>query len=282
MKSIIKQTKNITLLLIILTSIKFLSIACAEDATLKQQEVQITGKITDIYIEGPWEVVITQDSMNNSVVLEYDVPEKKIKTEYFDSGILRIKVYSMDNYEGKILRIKIAATALSELEARDGAKIQTNGKFCSSNINLSGASQLNGFWCEGAHAKLVLSEASEINNFTFSGGYNFDAYITDFSKVHVLINDVQYCKIKALRTSEFHASGSVINSYFFGIEGSVFKTFDLESTFLDVDFSGGIYAESTANTITGKLAWGSKLHYKKATDVSGIHIDENSELIQAD
>ena len=270
-------------LLGIITTIAILFGACGKDTTLKQQEIPITGKITRIYIEGPWEVVITQDSTNNSTVLEYDVPEKKIKTEYFNSGILRIKVYSLDDYHQKTLRIKISATALWELEACDGAKIQANGKFKSySEIYLSGASQLNGFWCEGAHTRLVLSGASQINNFTYIGTF-FNAHVTEASKVNVQnlqMSTSRGCKVNLFSGAEFSASGHVSGTpSFFGIERSVFRTFDLEAMFLDVDFSGGVSAEVTAtHEIKGKLAWGSKLKYKKATDVSGVFVDEYSEI----
>ena len=273
--------------LFIITVIAILFGACGKDTTLKQQEIQITGEITRIYIEGPWEVVITQDSTNNSAVLEYDVPEKKIKTEYSNSGILRIKVYALDDYQGKTLRIRISATALLELEVCDGAKIQANGKFKSySEIYLSGASQLNDLWCEGAHVKLVLSGASLIDNFTYIGTF-FNAHITEASKVNVQnlqMSTSGGCKVNLFSGSEFSASGHVSGTpSFFGTERSVFKTFDLESMFLDVDFSGGVTAEVTAtHEIKGKLVWGSKLLYKKAIDVSGVFVDEYSEIIKVE
>jgi len=280
MKNITIQIKNITLLL----AIAVLLNACKEDTALKQQEIPISGEITRIYIEGPWDVVITQDSINNYAVLEYDVPEKKIKVEYFSSGILRIKVYALDGLEKNVLRLRIAATALLEIEALDGAKIQASGIFRPySDIYLSGASQLNGLWCEG-RAKLILSGASEINNLTYIGS-NFHAHVTGGSKVN--IQNIQMssqleCKVKLFEGSEFSGSGRIGFPSFFGVDGSVFKTFDLESVFLDVDFSGGVFAEVTAHEIKGKLTWGSKLKYKKATDVSGVFVDESSEIIQVE
>jgi len=281
MKNRTTQIRNIAILLSIVTTIVILLNACKDDTTLKQQKIQISGEITRIYIEGPWEVIITQDSTNNSAVLEYDVPEKKVKVEYETSGVLRVKVYVLDGIEGKVLRLRINATALLEIEALDGAKIQTNGIFSPySEVYLSGASQLNGLWCEGAHAKLILSGASEINNFTFKGT-DFRAHITDYSKVNLCNAEIYNCTVNAFSQSGFNGSGSVGHSSFYGIERSVFKTFDLESAFLDVDFSGGVSAEVTVTQeIKGKLAWGSKLKYKKATDISGIFIDEYSEIIK--
>ena len=283
MKNRTTQIKNLAILFSIITAFAVLLNACKEDTTLKQQEILISGKITRIYIEGPWDVVITQDSTNNSATLEYDVPEKKIKTEYFSSGILRIKVYGLDGLEGKVLRLRIKAAALHEIEALDGVKIQTNGVLNSyTDVYMSGASQLNGLWCEGAHARLILSGASEINNFTFLGN-DFHAHVTDGSKVNLQNISCSKCMVKLFNRSEFSGSGRLgYCPSFFGVDGSVFKTFDLESASLDVDFSGGVSAEVTAtHEIKGKLSR-SMLKYKKATDISGVLADEYSEIIKVE
>jgi len=285
MKNRTTQIKKILISFSIVTAFVVLLNACKEDTTLKQQEIPISGEITRIYIEGPWDVIITQDSTNNSAVLEYDVPEKNIKTEYSTPGILRVKVYEMDGIEGKVLRLRIKATALLEIEALDGAKIQTSGIFRSySDVYLSGASQLNEFWCEDGHIKLILSGASEINNLTYIGS-NFHAHIIDGSKVNlqnIQMSSCSGCQVKLFNRSEFSGSGRIsCTPSFFGVDGSVFKTFDIELASLDVDFSGGVFAEVTAShEIKGKLSWGSKLKYKKATNISDVSVDEYSEIIK--
>jgi hypothetical protein len=233
-------------------AIAILMSACTKDSTTK--EISINDTIKGVIIEGPWEVVITQDDRNNSATIEYNVKESKITAKLLPNGYFHLKIASGYVQAGKkILKATIHATILENIEASGATSIRTFGKFLSScDISLSGASELKGFWCEGEYAKLNISGASEVKNFTFVGE-RLNANVSGASEIEI--------------------SGFSEKITFKGSGASEFNTFDLETETLNIDLSGASSAEVTVfQTITGKLTGASKLKYKKATDVSGVSV----------
>ena len=265
MKNLTKQTKNGFILLMIAAIVAIQFSACKKSCSeVTTEKVTITEKINGIIIEGPWEVTITQDSVDNSAELEYCTCLKnKVSVKLLSNGYLHIKVTSWDwnNYCCKIFRATVKATALETIEASGAAGIRVYGNFGSlEKITLSGASTVNGLSGEGTSAKITISGASTLRDFTFNGN-SIDAEISG--------------------ASTFNGSGYVTHTNFIASGASNIKTLNLESENLDIDLSGASEAQVTVNnTIKGRLSGASTLKYKKATDVSGVHVSGGSKMIK--
>jgi hypothetical protein len=262
-----KQTKNGFILLMIATIIAIQFSACKKNCSeITTEKVAVTGKINGIIIEGPWEVTVTQDSVDNSAELEYcTCMNNKVSAKLLPNGYLHIKVTSWDwnNNCCKIFRAIVKATTLETIEASGAAGIRAYGNFDSLNkIILSGASTINGLSGEGTSAIITLSGASTLRDFTFNGN-SIDAEISG--------------------ASTFSGSGYVTHTNFIASGASDIKTLNLESENLDIDLSGASEAQVTVNnTIKGRLAGASTLKYRRATDVSGVHISGGSKIIKID
>lgn len=263
------QTKKTSLLLALAAIIAILFSACCKETEreLTSKEIQISGEIKGIIIEGPWEVVVTQDSENNSASIEYNVPDNKIRTELRSNGYLFIRVSSLNNYCNVKLKATIKATALENIEGSGAAIIYTYGQFnTSTDITLSGASKIDGFLCEG-NANITLSGASIVKKCTIKGD-RLDAKLSGASDATFRDVEVTHCKINAAGASKVIGSGYAEEASFTGSGASLFHTFDLESEKLEIDLSGASSAEVTVNySIRGRLTGASILKYKKATDV---------------
>jgi len=271
-----KQMKNVPILLTIVAIIVLLSGACRkncrDDDRLTKQELSITEKIKGVIVEGPWDVSITQDSINNSAMLEYSTSEKnRIIAELRPNGYLHIKILyqSKWNSDCKTFRAKINATMLENIDASGAAIIRTYGYFRAlSDISLSGASEINGLESEGRYAKLNLSGASKLKKFTFTGN-SIDAKLSGASHISLDNTNIDDCKVNCSGASTFDGRGYAAKTTFSGSGASDFKTFDLESENLDIDLSGASSADVTVNhTIKGRLTGASILRYKKAKNVN--------------
>jgi hypothetical protein len=263
-----KSKKKLASFVALATTVVILLNACHKPTALTQQEIPITGEIKGVVIEGPWDVVIEQNSINSSAVIEYNIPEEKISAKLLSNGYLHIKVSTLGNYRKIILRAKIAAAALEKIEGSGAAIIETRGQFSNStDISLSGASKLKEFSCGGESAKLSLSGASMLKNCTFKGN-RIDATLSGASDASFRSVEVNSCKVNASGASNFSGRGYAAISLFTGSGASNFKTFDLESENLDINLSGASNAEVTVNqTIKGRLTGASTLKYKNATNV---------------
>jgi len=281
-----KNQKKPPLLLVIAAIIAILFSACykEKERELVSKEIQISGEIKGIIIEGPWEVSVTQNSENNSATIEYNVPDSKIRTELRPNGYLFIRVHNLNNYRNVKLKANIKATELKNIEGSGATIIYTYGEFnASTDITLSGASKIDGFWCEGESAKITLSGASILRHCTFKGK-RLDVTLSGAS--NATFRDIEAsnrCKVNASGASRFTGSGYAGETSFSGSGASTFHTFDLESEKLDIDLSGASSAEVTVNnTIKGRLTGASTLKYKKATDVSGVSRDGASKVIRVE
>ena len=261
----IKQVRNSATCIAFAATVVILLNSCCKDretTALTQREVPITEKIKGVIIEGPWDVVIVQDSVNNTAVLEYNVPENKITAELLPNGYLRVRVASLRNYNKKILRAKIEATALENIEASGAATIRTSGQFYSYSSDIS------------------LSGASTLKDFTFDGN-RLEAHISGASDVNLRNVQMNSCIVKASGASDFYGSGYAAKTSFSGSGSSNFQTYNFESENLDVDLSGASSAEVTVNhTIKGELSGASKLKYRNAEDVSGVSVAGSSKIIR--
>jgi len=278
------QTKKSTLLLTIVAAIAILFSACGNDYEnheLIGKELIINDAIKGIVIEGPWEVTVTQNDENNSAFIQYNVPDKKIKTELRPNGYLHIKVYNLNNYRNVKLRATIKAATLENIEGSGAAIIYTYGNFTSSaDITLSGASILDGYVCEGDKEVINLSGASIMKKCSFKGK-RIDATLSGSSKVTYSNIDVERCTVKASGSSMFNGSGYAAETDFNGSGSSTFLTFELESENLDIDLSGASNGEVTVNKkIKGSLSGGSILKYKRAEDISGVSTTGGSKIIK--
>jgi len=283
-----KKTKNLPILLAIAATIAILMSACCKDDTCKdgkltQREVSITGEILGIIVEGPWNVTITQDSTNNSAMLEYCASvENKIKAELRSNGYLHIKISSVGTSHCKTLRANINATTLEHIKAAGAATIRTSGHFYSvGEITLSGASTVNRLSCNGDYAKLTLSGASTLKSFTFNG-IGIDANLSGASNATLNNVNIDYCKVNSSGASTFNGSGYATKAIFTGSGASTFKTLNLISENLDIDLSGASIADITVNnSIRGRLTGASVLKYRNATNVN-VDVSGGSKLTRID
>ena len=263
---------------------KFKDIECnindCSNNELIQKEIRISEKIKGVIIEGPWKVTIVQDDSNNSASIEYNLPESKITTELRPNGYLHLRAYFAGNHRHKTLNATINAAVLEKITASGAADIKTEGQFPSQcDISLSGASQLDGFSCEGERANISVSGASKLKNFTFKGN-RADVNISGASKIDFLNLNVQRFKADASGASKINGAGNVAETSLSGSGSSHFNMYDLGSDVLDISLSGASSAEITVNqTIKGSLAGASKLRYKKAENVSGVSATGGSKII---
>jgi len=246
----------------------------------EMQESRITGEIKGVIIEGPWEVIITQDDADNNALIEYNVPESKITTELRPNGYLYIQANSVGSYYGKVLRATIHASLLEKIEARGAATVNTYGQFASHcDITLSGASKMDGFSCKGDYANLTIRGASKLQNFTFIGD-RLDADVSGASKIDLLTMNVKRSNIQLSGASHFSGKGYAAKSSFTGSGASAFSTFSLESEKLTIKLSGASSAKVMVNqTITGELSGASILKYKNAENVRGVSTSGGSKIV---
>ena len=244
------------------------------------QESRITGEIKGVIIEGPWEVIIMQDSNDNNALIEYNIPESKITTELRPNGYLHIRANSVGSYYNKVLKATIHAASLEKIEARGAATVNTYGQFASHcDITLSGASKMDGFSCEGDYASSTICGASKLQNFTFIGD-RLDADVSGASKIDILAMNVKRSSVKLSGASHFNGNGYAAKSSFTGSGASAFDAFKLESENLTIKLSGASSAKVTVNqTITGNLTGASVLKYKNAENVRGVSTSGSSKVI---
>jgi len=291
MKNQKKQTQTLSMLLIFAAIITMLFSACIREChecrDITIQEVSITEKIMGIIIEGPWEVIITHDSIDNSAELEYCVCIKdKVSAKLLSNGYLHIKVsaWNWGHYHCKTLNATIKATSLEKIEASGAATIRTYGDFGSlDKITLSGASTVNGLSCDGGSAKINLSGASTLKGFSFTGN-SIDADLSGASGVTCDNVSIEYFMVDCSGASTFKSSGGyAAESSIRGSGASDIKVLNMETENLDIDLSGASTADATVNnTIKGRLAGASTLRYKRAKDVSGVHLSGASKIIRLD
>jgi len=265
-----KNQRRSLILLAIATIIAIQFSACREKCRdLITEEVSITDKIRGVIVEGPWQVVVTQDSNYNSAVLEYCVSKKtKVSAQLLPNGYLHIRLsLSGNNYHDHDFRVNIQATSLEKIEVSGAAEVYPYGHFYSlGEISLSGASNVYGLMGEGNFAKIKLSGASSLQILRFDGN-NIDADISGASQAYWGIN-VRRCSVNCSGASIFYGDGYAEETSFTGSGASNLKTFDLESENLDIDLSGASIAEVTVNnTIKGRVTGASTLKYRKATNV---------------
>lgn len=285
-----KNLKSNLILLTIATIVAIQFNACKKDCTnekcrdnLTTKEVPITGKIKGVIIEGPWDVTITQDSSNNSAVLEY-CSRGEISAKLLSNGYLQIKISSLGNlYHNHGFRATIKAAALEKIEADGATKIRTYGHFCSLNdISLSGASSINGLSSEGFDLNIELCGASDLKSFTFSGN-SMNTKLSDASEMHFSSIDLDYCTVNLSGASVFSGGGYADKSVFTGSDASDFKTLNLVSETLDINLSGvSVAAVTVNNNIKGRLTDASTLKYKGDANVSGVSLSGESRIIKLD
>jgi hypothetical protein len=282
-----KKTKTLSFLFGSLAAIAILLTACCKDdkscrdSTSVTQVVPVSSDILGIIIEGPWDVSVTQDITKNDATIEYPACfENKVTATLRSNGYLHIKVRGSirSHYH---FSATISATDLVTIEASGATTIRTTGIYKGSDISLSGASTINGFFCEGSSTKIKLSGASTLKNFTFTGN-SMKATLSGSSNMSFDM-EVEYCEVDCSGASKFEGGGYAAEASFNGSGSSTFKTLSLESENLDVDFSGASTGEVTVNKkIKGRLSGASTLKYKKATDVSGVELSGGSKLISLD
>jgi len=171
---------------------KFKDIECNVNEYSKneliQKEIRISEKINGVIIEGPWEVTITQDDLNNSAEIEYNVPNSKITTDIRSNGYLYLRASSLGSHRNKTLNATIHAPSLEKIKGSGAANIKTFGVFPTAcDVSLSGASKLNGLSCEGNNASISLSGASKLKNFTLDG-HSVDVQLSGASLAEVSVN----------------------------------------------------------------------------------------------
>jgi hypothetical protein len=294
MKNTKQQIKSIFTFIIVATLIAILPTACHkrhcdddyDNGKLMIEDVSITQPIKGVIIEGPWDVSITQDDTNNSAHLEYSESMKnKVKAEQLSNGYLRIKITYTGNFNHKTFRANIVAANLEKIDGSGATNIWCSGNYLTrSDISLSGASTLEGFMCKGEYVKFKLSGASTLKGFTFEGNW-MEADLTGASHLsgHNVITVDDYCNVDCGGSSTFDARGFAPKTEFTGSGASSYKTFNFESENLDIDLSGASLAEVTVNnTIKGRLSGASHLKYKRATDVSGVHLSGSSTITKID
>jgi hypothetical protein len=292
MKKTQNQIKNIVTMLIMVALIAILPTACHkhcdddyDNGNKLTQDVTITQPIKGVFIEGPWEVTITQNNENNSAHLEYSESFKnKIRYEQLPNGYLRLKITNPVNMHRKTLKATVVVANLEKIEGSGAAGIWTSDVYLtSSDISLSGASHLEGFVCEGENITLKLSGASTMTGFSFEGSW-IEADLSGAS--HLTSKNItanSYCNVDCSGASTMNARGYALKTEFTGSGSSHFKTLNLESENLNIDLSGASTADVTVNnTIKGRLAGASHLNYKRATDVSGVHLSGASTITKID
>jgi len=256
-----KQTKNGLILLMIAAIIAIQFSACKKSCSeVTTEKLTITGQINGIIIEGPWEVTVTQDSIENSALLQY-CSCANISSKILDNGCLHIKITNSVNANCRVFKATIKAYSLEKTEASGAVSIYTHGRFSSlKEITLSGASTLNGMNSIGTAAKISLSGASTLKDFTFNGN-SMNAKISG--------------------ASTFSGNGYAAQTNFTCSGASHIKTLNLESENLDINLSGASEVQITVNnTIKGSITGASTLKYKNATDVSGVYVSEESRIIK--
>ena len=311
----INKTRLFSLLAFAAVVVIFLN-ACGKDNKVIQKEIPFTDTIKGIIVDGPWDVVVEFDSINNSVLLEYRESDKdKVSAKLLSNGYLHLKISSFGgNVNRKVFRAKVNASWLERIELSGAAQLKTYGyydtysmyPFEKIDISLSGASYLTlyGFIPRGVVANITLSGASSVYglavpgyaiNVSLSGasnldlwyyGYSMDAKISGASYMTLIDNSmvINHCAVDCSGASTFRyfgEEGYVRGCSYKGSGASHFEARDLEMDYLDIHLSGASNAEVTVNnTITGKLTGASLLKYRKATDVSGVSVDNSSEMIR--
>ena len=247
------------------------------------EEITITGEITGVIIEGPWDVTITQDSSYNNVVIEYcDNKNHKVSAKLLPNGYLHVKLsYSGNVDHNHVFRATIQASSLEKIDASGAAGIRTYGHFGSlENISLSGASTVNGLSSDGYSAKIKLSGASTLKAFSFVGN-SIDADISGASQANFDNVNLANCEVDCSGASTFKSSGYAGEISFKGAGASNLSTRNLESENLYIDLSGASEADVTVNkTIKGRISGASTLKYKKATNVSGVSVTGASRIVK--
>ncbi|MDR0206954.1 MAG: DUF2807 domain-containing protein [Bacteroidales bacterium] len=248
---------------------------------LIERDIPITGTIKGIIIEGPWEVTVTQNDNDNSAFIQYNAPDNKIKAELRPNGILHLKLYNRSSKRNIKLTATINAAELKTIDGSGAAIIYTYENFTTSaDINLSGASLLCGFYCEGDKEVINLSGSSIMKKCTFIGK-RIDATLSGGSNVTYSNIEVDKCKVDVSGSSIFTGSGYAEETDFNGSGGSTFFTFELESENLDIDLSGSSEGEvNVLHKIKGTLSGSSILKYKKAEDVSDVTLTGGSKIIK--
>jgi len=263
---------------------KFNNIECnineKYNSELVKKEIQISESIKGVIVEGPWEVSITKVDTCNSATIEYNISNSKVTTELRSNGYLYILANGVGCFRNKTLNATVNTALLEKIKASGAATVTTNGIFSSDcDITLSGASQLDGFSCEGEYANISVSGASKLKNFNFKGN-KADVELSGASKIDFLNLDVQRFKVGASGASKINGEGKATEVSLSGSGASHFSLYGLESEFLDLSLSGASSAEVTVNkTIKGTLAGASKLRYKNAENISGVSTSGGSKVI---
>jgi len=281
MKNQIKQLRKLAAFVAFAATVGILLNACHKTGPLTKEEIPLDGEIKSVFIDGPWDVVIEQNSGNNSAVIEYNVPKDKIVAYYYNNnGHLLIRVSSVGNYRNVVLRAKIAAASLENIEASGAATIETYGQFQNAtDISLTGASKLKGFSCEGEFANIILSGASKLEPFSFKGK-RLEAVISGASVLNLRKIDVDYCTVNASGASYFLGNGFADRASFVGSGASTFSAFNVGTANLDIDLSGASYAEVNASqTIKGRLTGASTLKYRDIASLQvQVEVDGDSKI----
>jgi hypothetical protein len=283
-----KKTKTLSILFGAVAAIAILLAACCKgddcckDGTSVTREVPVSSDILGIIIEGPWDVSVTQNITKNDATLVYpSCYENRVTATLRSNGYLHIKVRGSVSAPHNQFRATINATDLEKIEGSGATTILTTGIYKGRDISLSGASKIDGYFCEGNTTEIMLSGASTLKNFTFTGN-RMNAALSGASKM-IFYSEVEYCTTDCSGASKFEGYGYAAKTTFNGSGASSFKTLDLESENLDVDFSGATTGEITVNNrIKGDLSGASTLKYKRATDVTGVHLSGSSKLIRLD
>jgi len=289
MKSSKNQIKKNLLMLTIVTIVVVLFSSCGQNCThcgeYATETISITGQIKGVIIDGPWNVSITQDNTENSAILTYCVCKNvKISAQQLSNGYVSIKLSNRSsNIHHDDFQATIRASSLEKIEGSGATIIHTYGHFNSFNeIVLSGASIASGLSSEGQSAKIKLSGASSLKEFKFEG-QRLDANLSGASTLRINHLDIEKFTVDCSGASSLTCSGYATTTSFNGSGASLLKALDLESETLDIDFSGASSAEVTVNnTIKGKLSGASILQYRRALDVSGVHLSGGSKIIRLD
>lgn len=290
MKNTKNQIKSIVMMLIVATFIAILPNACHkhcnddDNGNITTHDVSITQPIKGVILEGPWEATIIQDNENNSAHLEYsESMNNRIRAELLSNGYLRLKITYQGNTYRKTFRATIHAANLEKIEASGAATIWTSGIYTlNSDISLSGSSKLEGFAMEGERVKIKLSGASKIQDFTFEGS-RLEADLSGsshFTADNILVDN---CNLECTGASKCDICGYATKTDFSGSGSSHYKTLHLESENLHINLSGASTGEITVNnTIKGALSGSSHLKYRRATDVTGVHLSGASTITKID
>lgn len=237
---------------------------CKKDLneTVKQSTYFSGLIIKGVEIDGPFEVLVIQDSTKNYMVLEYSAfAEEKLDISINNLGIANVSLKNLNSINKVVLRATIYANSLEEIDLSSAATMTTLGNFYSyqteietdeastlSDLNIttnfctvdvSGASTVTGNIHAIDDLILFVSESSE-----FTNGFA----VTDYAKIIV-------------------ESASEVNMI------------DTEVRIMNINLSESSIARVfVTEELTYKLVEASQLYYKGSPTLHQIELTDGSSI----